>query len=152
MTKFGQVIAYDEDKGIATIEYTRPDACAKCGACGAQSHRGVITLKADCKAGDWVRVEHPDGRFLQATALAFVLPLGGLLAGLTLGYLAGKGSDGPVLLGGALGLGLALLALWLNEKRIKGRPEWTPRVAQVYGQKPSKEDLNCDGNPTAFQR
>ncbi len=152
MTKFGQVVAYDEEKGIATIQYTRPDACGKCGACGAQNHQGAISLKAECKTGDWVRVEHPDGRFLQATALAFALPLGGLLAGLILGYLAGGRTEGGALLGAALGLAAALLALWLNEKRIKGRPEWTPRVSQVYDHKPSQEDLNCDGSPTAFQR
>jgi positive regulator of sigma E activity len=152
MTKFGQVLAYDENKGIATIGYSRPDACEKCGACGAQSHQGSITLKVECRPGDWVRVELPQERFLQATAFAYVLPLIGLLGGLALGFLGGGGADGPTLLGGCAGLGISLLLLWLNEKRIQGRPEWTPRVTQVYHEKPSLEDLRCDGKPTAFQR
>ena len=118
MTKFGQVLAYNENTGIAAIGFNRPDACEKCGACGAQSHQGTIELKADCKPGDWVRVELPQGRFLQATALAYVLPLAGLLGGLLLGFLGGGGADGPTLLGGGLGLGISLLLLWLNEKRI----------------------------------
>ncbi len=150
MTKFGHVIAYNEHTGMATIQYTRPDACEKCGACGAQSHSGTLVLPAECKPGDWVRVDLPEGRFLQATALAYVLPLAGLLGGLGLGYLLGGGGDGWTLLGGAAGLGLCVLVLWLNERRIRGKAEWTPHVAQVYGDKPSLEEIGCDGMPAAF--
>lgn len=146
MTKFGQVKAYDTEKGVATIAYVRPDACAKCGACGSLSQTGTIELKADCKVGDWVRVELPEGRFMQATAVAYVVPLLGLLAGLGLGWLLGGGSDGASMLGAGLGLGLALAALRLNELRIKGKPEWTPRVTEVFAERPTVEDIGCNGN------
>ena len=35
MIKFGQVKAYNPKTCMATIAYVRPDACAKCNACGA---------------------------------------------------------------------------------------------------------------------
>ena len=62
MIKFGQVQAYDKTTGEATIVYMRPDACAKCGACGGGGKSRSIRLKADCAVGDWVKVELPDGR------------------------------------------------------------------------------------------
>ena len=86
MIKFGQVQAYDKTTGEATIVYMRPDACAKCGACGGGGKSRSIRLKADCAVGDWVKVELPDGRFLGATALAYALPLACFLLGLFLGY------------------------------------------------------------------
>ena len=60
MIKFGQVQAYDKTTGEATIVYMRPDACAKCGACGGGGKSRSIRLKADCAVGDWVKVELPD--------------------------------------------------------------------------------------------
>lgn len=145
MTKFGQVQAYDEKTGEATIVYIRPDACAKCGACGSQSQTGSIRLKADCAAGDWVRVELPDGRFMKATLLAYVLPLLGFLFGLFLGYFLSGGRELWALLGSLLGLGLCAAVLRLTEKRISGRSEWTPYVSAVYHQKPEMEDIGCGG-------
>ena len=88
MTKFGEVIGYDPQSGVAVIRYTRPEACAKCGACGGKAQETVIRLKTTeaCRVGNWVKVELPDGRFLHAAALAYAVPLGLLLAGLLLGY------------------------------------------------------------------
>ncbi len=145
MTKFGQVQAYDPATGEATIVYIRPDACAKCGACGTQSHSGSIRLKADCAVGDWVRVELPNSRFLSATALAYVLPLICFLLGLFLGYSLSGGQELWALLGSAIGLSLCAVGLRLNEARIQGRPEWTPHVSAVYHEKPEIEDIGCGG-------
>ena len=143
MTKFGQVKAYNEQTGVATVAFERPEACAKCGGCGLKSQTGIIELKADCQPGDWVRVELPEGRFLQATAMAYVIPLFGLLAGLGLGGWLGGGSDLGALLGGGLGLGIALLLLRLTERRIAGKAEWTPHISEVFASKPSIEDIGC---------
>lgn len=145
MIKFGQVQAYDETTGEATIVYIRPDACAKCGACGTGSQQGSIRLKADCAVGDWVKVALPDGRFMRATALAYVLPLAGFLLGLFLGYRLSGGQELWALLGSAIGLSLCAVVLRLNELRIKGRPEWTPHVEAVYHDKPDIDDIGCGG-------
>ncbi len=143
MTKFGQVYEYDKNKGIASIRFERPEACKKCGACGAGTQTGTITLKGDCKIGDWVRVEFPEGRFLEATTIAYVIPLLGLFAGLGLGWLLGGGNDLGMLLGALAGLGLSVGVLYLVEKRVSGKPEWTPRITAVYDTLPTEEEIGC---------
>lgn len=145
MIKFGQVQAYDETTGEATIAYIRPDACAKCGACGSMSQKGSIRLKADCQVGDWVKVELPDGHFMKATMLAYVLPLVGFLLGLFLGYALSGGQEIWALLGSAIGLSLCAIILRLAEARISGRSDWTPRVTAVYHDKPEMDDIGCGG-------
>jgi len=145
MIKFGQVKAYDEKTGMATIAYVRPDACAKCGACASMNQTGTIDLKADCREGDWVKVVLPDSRFMSATVMAYVIPLICFLAGLGLGYSLSGQSEGWAMAGSFIGLGVSLLGLKLNEKRIAGRPEWTPHVEAVYQTKPFMDDLGCDG-------
>ncbi|MEG0900597.1 MAG: SoxR reducing system RseC family protein, partial [Clostridia bacterium] len=132
MIKFGQVSKYNEKTGMATVVYVRPDACEKCGACGSESHKGSIELKAACKQGDWVRVELPDARFVQATTIAYAIPLCGFLIGLCAGYFATGGNELWAVLGSSGGLGLCVLGLMINEKRIAGKPEWTPRIVAVY--------------------
>ena len=143
MTKFGQVYEYNEAKQLAAIKFSRPEACAKCGACGSLAQTGTVTLKAVCKVGDWVRVELPEGRFLEATAIAYVIPLIGLLAGIASGWFLGGGSDGVTLLGAVAGLAVSAGILWLVNRRISGRPEWTPRVTAVFDEKPTTEDIGC---------
>ena len=145
MIQFGQVQAYDASTGEATIVYMRPDACAKCGACGSSGKPGSIRLKADCAVGDWVKVELPDRKFLHATALAYAVPLVCFLAGLFLGYSLSGGMELWALLGSAIGLSLSAAALRIAELRVRSRPEWTPRVRAVYHDKPTMEDIGCGG-------
>jgi sigma-E factor negative regulatory protein RseC len=143
MLKFGQVYEYNDAKHIASVRFERPDACQKCGACGTLAQTGTISLKADCKVGDWVRVEYPEGRFLEATAIAYIIPLVGLLGGIALGWLLGNGGDGAMLLGALAGLGVAVGILYLVEKRVSGKPEWTPHITAVYDELPSQEEIGC---------
>ncbi len=145
MIKFGQVQAYNEKTGVATIEYIRPDACAKCGACQSLNQTGAIELKCDCQAGDWVKIVLPDSHFIGAMGMAYGLPLVLFLGGLALGYTLSGQSEGWALTGSFIGLAVSLLTLKLNEKRIKGKPEWTPRVDEVYKERPSTADIGCDG-------
>jgi sigma-E factor negative regulatory protein RseC len=143
MVKFGQVYQYDEAKGIAGVRFERPEACKKCGACGVLSQTGTISLKGSCKVGDWVRVEYPEGRFLEATAIAYVIPLAGLLLGLGLGWLLGSGGDGGMLLGALGGLGASVGILYLVNRRVSGRAEWTPYITAVYEDLPTAEEIGC---------
>lgn len=143
MIKFGQVTAYDRATGEATIAYVRPDACAKCGACGHLNQTGEIRLKADCAVGDWVRVALPDHSFLSTATLAYLVPLALFLLGLGAGWLLSSGQDGYTLLGAAVGLGLGLVSLRISEKMLRGKPEWTPHVDAVYGSKPDIDDIGC---------
>lgn len=146
MIKFGQVTAYNEKTGVATITYIRPEACAKCGGCGSLTQTGTIDLKADCKVGNWVKVVLPDSRFMTATLLAYIIPLIGFLAGLFIGYYASGQRELCAVGGSLIGLGLCLGLLKWNEKRIAGKPEWTPHVAQVYTERPDSLDaIGCSG-------
>ena len=111
MIKFGQVTAYNTATKMATISYIRPDACEKCGGCNAMSQTGSITLKADCKEGDWVRVELPDNRFLSATFMAYVIPLIFFVAGLLLGNSLSGGNELWAMGGSLIGLGLGLACM-----------------------------------------
>jgi len=145
MIKFGQVTAYDAKTGVATISYVRPDACAKCGGCGSMNQTGTIELKAECAVGNWVKVVLPDSRFMSATLIAYVIPLICFLAGLFGGYTLSGQSELWAVLGSLLGIGVSLVGLRLNEKRIAGKPEWTPHVAQVYTSKPDMDAIGCGG-------
>jgi sigma-E factor negative regulatory protein RseC len=140
--KLGQVFEYDPQKHMAHIRFIRPEACLKCGACG-NAQESVIVLKAECNTGDWVRVEYPENRFLEATAIAYVIPLIGLFAGLGVGWLLGGGGDAGTLLGALAGLGLSVGVLALVERRVSGKAEWTPRVTAVYHDLPTQEDIGC---------
>ena len=143
MIKYGQVIERNDAKGLVTVRFERPEACTKCGACGSGSQKGEVTVRADCQAGEWVRVELPEGRFLQATALVYVIPLAGLLLGLFLGLKLGAGSDLWTVVGAALGIVFALFTLYAIDRHISKKPEWTPKITAVYPEKPSLEDLGC---------
>ena len=146
MIKFGQVTAYNEKTGVATITYIRPEACAKCGACGGLSQTGSIDLKADCRVGNWVKVVLPDSRFMTATLIAYIFPLIGFLAGLFLGNHLSGGNELWALGGSMLGLGVCLIGMKLSDKHIVGKPEWTPHVAEVYTERPDSLDaIGCSG-------
>jgi sigma-E factor negative regulatory protein RseC len=143
MIKYGQVTERNDRKGLVTVRFERPEACAKCGACGAGSQKGEVTLQSDSRVGEWVRVEMPEGRFIQATALVYVMPLAGLLLGLFLGWKFSAGNDLWTLLGTAFGLLLSLAALYSVDRSISQKPEWAPKITAVYPDKPSAEDLGC---------
>lgn len=143
MIKFGMVKAFDDATGIATVEYIRPDACAKCGACGMLNKKGIIELKAECAVGNWVKVFLPEKNFLSAAAIAYIIPLIGFLGGLFLAYFLSDHSDLWSILGGMIGLLLCLLIVRFTEKKVKGRPEWTPHVEAVYQAKPEMDDIGC---------
>ena len=145
MIKFGQVTAYDEKTRIATIAYIRPEACAKCGGCGGMSQTGTIDLKCDCEVGNWVKVALPDSRFMTATLVAYIIPLICFLVGMFAGYRISDGSELWALGGSLIGLAVSLLVLRINEKRIAGKPEWTPHVEQVYTEKPDMDAFGCAG-------
>ncbi|MFH1879602.1 MAG: SoxR reducing system RseC family protein [Bacillota bacterium] len=144
MIKFGQIIERNEKKALVTVKFKRPEACGKCSACGIGAHNGEVTLPSDHQIGEWVRVELPENRFLQATALVYVVPLLGLLLGLFLGWTIGSGSDLWTLLGAAFGLIAALVTLYGIDRRVSQKPEWAPKITAVYADKPTSDDVGCD--------
>ena len=143
MIKFGQIVKRNEKNEMVTVKFERPEACGKCNACGAGSQKGEVTLPSAYQVGQWVRVELPETRFLQATALVYVIPLLGLLAGMMIGWWLGNSSDMWTILGAAFGLIVALVTLYTIDKRISQKPEWLPRITAVYEANPTPEDVGC---------
>ncbi|MBN1777203.1 MAG: SoxR reducing system RseC family protein [Clostridiales bacterium] len=143
MVKFGRIAEKNDKNGTVTVRFERPEACGKCGACGSLSQKGEVVLPSDRDIGEWVRVEMPENRFLQATALVYIIPLLGLLAGLLIGFLLGGGSDLFTLLGAVCGISVALVTLHLINKHVSKKPEWMPRITAVYHDKPTYGDLGC---------
>jgi sigma-E factor negative regulatory protein RseC len=143
MIKFGLIIGKNEKSGMVTIRFDRPEACGNCHACGYGQKNSEVTLPSDRSVGEWVRVELPENRFVQATALVYIIPLVGLLAGLLLGWLLGSGSDLVTVPAAVLGLVVAFVTLYMVDRRVSKNPGWAPRITDVYPDKPSSEDLGC---------
>ena len=144
MTKYGQVIAYNNETGIATIRYARPEACEHCGACGQGGREETIDLPAQCQEGNWVRVELPDSKFLTASLFAYVVPLVLFLGGFFLGN-ALTGSEGLTVLFGLIGLALGCVAVYFINKAISRREDWRPHVSAVYDSCPEQAQMGCNG-------
>ncbi len=127
--------------GHAWVEIQRRSACGGCGAsegCGTavlgklwSGRRIQVRAIAEepLRAGDEVCVGLADGVLLRGALLAYSLPLLLLLAGALLGQVAFAGAgEEPVVLSGALGLGLGFLAVRVLSKRFQDDIRFQPRV------------------------
>lgn len=128
--------------GHAWVEIQRRPACGSCAAsegCGTavlgklwsgdRRIRMRVMAGGPLRAGDEVCVGLADGVLLRGALLAYALPLLLLLAGALLGQLAFSGAgEEPVILSGALGLGLGFLAVRVLSKRVRDDARFQPRV------------------------
>jgi sigma-E factor negative regulatory protein RseC len=82
--------------------------------------------------GDVVTIGLADGVVLRGAALAYLLPLVLLLAGALLGQTAFAGAgEEPVILCGALGLGLGFLATRILSRRVENDRRFQPVVVRI---------------------
>lgn len=147
MTEFGVVT--QSGQGKCSVTFSRPEACEKCGACGGAKRKHTLELEGEYPVGQWLRVEMPEGQFLQATSLAYVLPLVIMLAGLGLGYIISGKTDAGAALGALIGLAAAILLLRVLSKGLTKKDGWQPRVTAQYEQKPTIADIGCGGSTQA---
>ncbi|MDG4555394.1 MAG: SoxR reducing system RseC family protein [Candidatus Competibacter sp.] len=135
--------------GYAWIEIQRRSAC---GACAASEGCGTAVLgklwsgrriqvraiaEEPLRAGDEVCVGLAEGVLLRGALLAYSLPLLLLLAGALLGQAAFAGAgEEPVVLSGALGLGLGFLAVRVLSKRFRDDIRFQPRVLRRTAEAP----------------
>lgn len=128
-------------KGYAWVEIQRRSACGSCHAsegCGTAtlakmwSGRQVRTRAISdvpLRPGDEVIVGLADGVLLRGALLAYLLPLALMLAGALLGEAAFAGAgEEPVILLGALGLGLGFLAVRVSSRRWRDDARFQPVV------------------------
>ena len=131
----------DRKKDMMEITFCRPEACAACNACegGKREHR--IWIRGEGRIGDIAVVDMPDRMVVKASAIAYGLPLVGLLGGMILGNVLTGGQDAWTIGGGAIGLAISLLVLKVTEKKRVGREEWSPRLVQVLEKGETAEQL-----------
>lgn len=135
MTNKGIVTEVKGDR--LTIVFDRPEACGDCHNCMRGSEdcaKHTIVLRGKAAPGDEVVVEMDDTHVMAASALAYIVPLAGFLAGLAVGWLAsGAIALNPELtmaLCALIGTVLAYFVMRALDPRFsKGR--WEPRIVSV---------------------
>lgn len=126
MERTGEVIAIEN--GRLLVEFCRPTACEKCGGCeGGQKARMLV--KGQANIGDWVVVSLPTAQVMKASAMAYLWPLGALMAGLIAGN--ALGGNGGALAGGVGGLAIAMAAIRLWDQKRKKASQWEAQVLEV---------------------
>ncbi|NMD37311.1 MAG: SoxR reducing system RseC family protein [Christensenellaceae bacterium] len=144
MIRTGKVIA--NNNGNCEIEFVRLEACGKCRGCNLNNTPARLTMPGNYNVGDFVDVSLPNEQFLKATAVAYLIPLIGLLVGLVLGsvipkYFDMKTSDVTTLIGGVSGLALSMLGLGVSERLRKKPAAWEPFIVGKV------VDPSCTGVP-----
>ena len=143
MERIGEVTAVRGE--WLEITFCRPEDCEKCNACGGQQKQNVLTVKGRAKVGDSAVVELPTNTFMQASLIAYTMPLVCLLGGMFLGAalfpqtreLAGG-------IGAGIGLAASAIALLITEKRRRANPKWKPQLTRIIPQTEGKLKLEGD--------
>ncbi len=114
------------------VTFCRPADCEKCQACRGGQKTVAIRVKGTAKVGDSAVVQMSMRTIAKASAIAYALPVAGLFAGLALGewLLPTENSLGGIL-GGAVGLLAALLAIRMTEKKRQSDPQWDATLLRV---------------------
>lgn len=134
MVRTGEVV--DREKGLLTVVFERPSACDNCKGCMNRQCTS-IEIAGDAEIGDRVDVSMPEKRVVGASALAYLVPLAALIAGLVLGY-ALHGALGvsisadlfALALGGVC-IAIGFLFVWGIDRRLRKRSDWQPRIVAV---------------------
>ena len=116
---------------MAQIHFLRGKQCANCGACltaGDNEMEIALTNSLGAKVGDRVVVDLSPKRVVQASLLAYAVPLAFLIAGVFLGGLV---SDLFGLILGIVACGLAYGILRLVDRRNQKRHSFQPRMERI---------------------
>ncbi len=132
MERIGEVVSVSGDELLVT--FCRPTDCEKCGACHGGRSQMELKIKGKAEKGDQVVVDMPTGNVLKASALAYMVPLVGLLGGMIAGYFTlGSLMDRNLatIIGGGIGLPLGLLIIRMTDGVIKNNVQWQPQLVRV---------------------
>ena len=141
MIRTGRVVA--EKDGQIEVCFERPEACAKCGACGGGKHISQVKIPGSAPVGSMVAVDMPEGQVLKASAVAYVIPLLLLLAGIALGMLLFT-NEGMWALMGLVFMGVAGIVLKKMDRGLKQKKEWQPEIVAVYEEGANKNGTEAD--------
>ena len=130
MERLGEVTRVDGE--WLEITFCRPSDCDKCHACMGGAQETTIRLKGSAEVGDKALVSMPASTIMKASALAYALPLAGLLIGMLAGdaLLPAENSLGAII-GAVVGIGIPSIWLILTDKKRRSDPKWTPQIISV---------------------
>ena len=135
MVRSGEVV--EVHGGLATVVFDRPDACANCHGClGKQCAR--VDIEVSAKVGDMVEVMMPDQSVLKASAVAYLLPVIMLLAGMFFAdalhapLSVSISKDLFTALAAFLFLAAGLFLVRLIDRGLSSKEQWKPVVLSVY--------------------
>ena len=117
--------------GTAQIHFLRGSACAHCGACltvGETEMEVSLPNTLGAKEGDRVVVDLSPKRVVQASLLAYAVPLVLLIAGVLIGS---RYADWAGLVLGVGACGIGYLILRIVEKKSKKKNSFQPRMTRV---------------------
>ena len=114
------------------VTFCRPADCEKCNACGIGQKKASMMVRGKARLGDQAVVSMPTSTVMQASLLAYALPLAGLLIGLFAGMaLFPQAENAAALIGGLIGLAIPLVYVLLTEKRRRRSDRWQPTLIEV---------------------
>ncbi len=117
--------------GTAQIHFLRGSACAHCGACltvGETEMEVTLPNTLGAMEGDRVVVDLSPKRVVQASLLAYAVPLLLLIAGVLVGS---RYADWAGLALGVIACGIGYLILRIVEKKSKKNNSFQPRMTRV---------------------
>ena len=129
MIRPGEVTAVKN--GLLQITFCRPDACASCGACEGGKTETVLWLKGMAEIGDIAIIDLPEKTVLTASAIAYGIPLLGLLCGMIIGNVLFQGKDAALIGGAAAGILAGFVILKITEKQRSSNPDWSPKIIEI---------------------
>ena len=123
---------------ILTVVFDRPEACGECHACNRGSEscaKHTIEMKGNGSVGDIVEVEIDDDHVVLASAIAYLIPLAGLIIGMVAGFFVSKSlshvnEELVSAVGGIVGVAIGYMSMHLLNPRLsKGR--WQPHIVRI---------------------
>ncbi|MBP3638175.1 MAG: SoxR reducing system RseC family protein [Clostridia bacterium] len=134
MQRTGEVTAVHGE--MLEVTFCRPADCEKCNACHGGEKVTKLMIHGKAQVGDIAVVEMPTKTVMQASGLAYGLPLAGLMLGLATGtMLFPQNQDIAGVLCGALGLGAMVLFVHLTESKRRNDPRWKPQLIEIIPKK-----------------
>ena len=117
--------------GTAQIRFLRGSACAHCGACltvGDSEMQISLPNTLGAKEGDRVAVDLSPKRVVQASLIAYAVPLVLLIAGVIIGS---RYADWAGLALGIVACGISYLILRFVEKKSAKNKSFQPRMTRI---------------------
>jgi sigma-E factor negative regulatory protein RseC len=117
--------------GTAQIRFLRGSACAHCGAClsvGDSEMEISLPNTLGAKEGDRVAVDLAPKRLVQASLIAYAVPLVLLIAGV---FIGSRYADWAGLALGIAACGISYLILRIVEKKSAKNKSFQPRMTRI---------------------